>query len=131
VVSSSSYLNNRYSQLKRYLDKRGITYSHDLLWMYSAMAYNKGTRSVLMLWNDARTRGGNRLVQKLLTDRSAFFRSFRDTKQLTVLMEKIWPPYEAKAYAKELKIHMHNMKDCAITSEEQSRVDVTQQNRWF
>ena len=87
------------------------------------MAYNKGGRSVLAFWNDARRRGGKRLVEKLLTDRKSLFGSFRDERQLTHLMKKIWPSFEAKQYAQELKIHMQNMKDCTITAEEQLKTD--------
>lgn len=114
VVTSAAFLNNRYHQLRRTLEKRKLMYHPDLLWMYAAMAYNKGGRSVLTFLNDARRRGGKRLQEKLLLDTTALVDSTSDAKLLARSLKKIWPEHAANLYAREWSIHTLNMRACAM-----------------
>jgi hypothetical protein len=116
VVSSASFLNNRYLQLKRILERKKLTYDPDMLWLYAAMAYNKGTRSVLSFWNQALQEGGPKEVSKLLRERRALFETLANSRRLTHSLRRIWPAREAASYAKELSIHMKNLGDCALGS---------------
>lgn len=119
VASSAVYLNNRYHQLKRILEKNGLPYDPQLLWFYAAMAYNKGTRSVLSFWNDAQKRGGKSQVEKLVLENNSFLRSLNDPVLFNRTLKKIWTEGEADAYAQELKVHMANMRDCVLTTQNQ------------
>jgi hypothetical protein len=120
VVSSASYLNNRYLQLKNVLKRQNIPYSPDLLWLYSAMAYNKGTRSVLSFWNDSKRRHGKRHVEKLVLDLESFLTAVLDPVSITRSLQTIWPNDTAVHYAKELRIHMQKIKECALSRKRES-----------
>ena len=127
VVSSAAYLNNRYLNLQKILDRTHITYNSDLLWLYAAMAYNKGTRSVLSFWNNARRTGDVARVTQLLTDPPALYASFHNQALFVKVLKQIWPLTEAKAYAKELRIHAQNLRDCAISNELNQEPKATQE----
>lgn len=114
VASSTAYLNNRYLQLAGLLTQQSIPYDPDILWLYSAMAYNKGTRAVLSFWNEQRRRGGKERVALLTSDREAAFQALRDSVVFTEALRNIWPMYEAAEYAKELTIHMQNIQECSL-----------------
>jgi hypothetical protein len=122
VLSSAAYLNNRYLHLASILQKQRIAYNPRLLWVYAAMAYNKGSRSVLSLWNDARKRGGDELVQTLTTDPKAFFHTVFDKKSSTRFLSRIWNPDDARAYATELRTHMKSVRDCGIDPEQLEQI---------
>lgn len=117
VTATAAYLNNRYHQLKRNAERRNLRYDPDLMWLISAMAYNKGTRSVLTLWNETQDRGGKQSLENLLSDPQAFFDTTANTKHLTKVFSRIWPLEKSARYAKELSIHMTQMKDCSLSSE--------------
>ena len=120
VATSASYLNNRYLHLKGILEKRGLPFDRDLLWLYSAMAYNKGTRTVLNFWESTRKAYGPRRLEKLLTDRDTLFHTLENTHLMNDSLKRIWPTLQAGQYGTELKIHMSNMKSCTIDTETQS-----------
>ena len=113
VVSSAAFLNNRYHQLRRNLDRKQIKYDPDLLWLYAAMAYNKGTRSVLSLWSDARRDGGKKRLEKILTEKEEL-KKLANAKVLTRALRRIWSPHTAVPFARELKIHLENMRSCSL-----------------
>lgn len=117
VASSAAFLNNRYHQLKRNLERRKIKYDEGLLWLYAAMAYNKGTRAVLTFWNQARATGGQKLVEQYVRDPDTFFKSFKDSQRFREALSRIWKRDTAKHYAKELTIHMKQLKACSVESE--------------
>jgi hypothetical protein len=117
VTATAAFLNNRYIQLKHVLDRHNIAYDPSLLWLYSAMAYNKGTRSVLSLWNERRAGGGVKKVEKSLTDATEFFSAIRADNPFEHALTAIWPDSEAEAYARELKIHMGRLSECAISND--------------
>lgn len=114
VVSSAAFLNNRYLQLERILKNHGIPFSKDLLWLQAAMAYNKGTRSVLSLWNQSRKRYGSRSVEKLVLESETLFSRLDDLNFVTASLAAVWPPSQAMEYARELKTHMSNIRECTV-----------------
>jgi hypothetical protein len=114
VTSSAAYLNNRYLQLRGILEAQQIPYDPQILWLYAAMAYNKGTRAVLTLWNEERATGGKARVTRLVTDKETAFKVFSNTTAITNSLKRIWPNLEATNYSRELIIHMENIRSCAI-----------------
>jgi hypothetical protein len=113
VTASASYLNNRYVQLQRNLGKRNVPYDPDLLWLYALMAYNKGTRSVLSLWNEAYRQGGMKQVIELLQSEPHLYQQIQDRKLIDNSMKRIWPDNMGQRYANELIIHMKNIRQCS------------------
>jgi hypothetical protein len=125
VTSSAAFLNNRFHQLKRVLDRRGITYSPDLLWLYSAMAYNKGTRTVLSFWNKSLNRGGRKEVERLLLEPGKLFDSLNHYDHFVGSLAHIWPKDTAKRYADELTQHMKQIKECSVDRSLAESLEVT------
>jgi hypothetical protein len=112
VISSGLFLNNRYLQLKRILDKQAITYDTDLLWVYAAMAYNKGTRSVLSIWKEYRKKKGEKEFQEILNSPAAVKKFLNQDRIIQAALAKIWKD-EAEDYKTELKIHAQNIIACS------------------
>lgn len=117
VTASAAFLNNRYHQLRNVLEKNKISYSPDLLWMYSAMAYNKGTRSVLSYWNKSMKRGGRKEMQRLVLEPTHFFDALDHPDGFSQSLAHIWPQETANKYAEELTRHMKQIKECSIDPE--------------
>lgn len=115
VVASSIYLHNRYFHLTKILNQRGIPYSPDILWLFSAMAYNKGTRSVLNLWNSVYNKRGPDHLHQLLNNLPYFKKTTEDSLLLTKTLKKIWPDQKARAYSRELTLHTKNITSCSIS----------------
>jgi len=114
VVSSALYFNNRYSHLKKLLHKHDLNYDPELLWLYAAMAYNKGSRSVLSYWNLIRRVDGEDKLESLLIDKKAFFKSVETPYRFSQALQRIWSKAKAIRYAKELSTHMKNIISCSI-----------------
>lgn len=119
VISSGLFLNNRYLQLKRILDRQAITYDPDLLWVYATMAYNKGTRSVLSIWKEYRKMKGEKGFQEILNSPSAVKKFLNHDKIIKTALSKIWRD-EAENYKNELKIHTQNIIACSENSKKWS-----------
>ncbi|MBM4318109.1 MAG: hypothetical protein FJ116_11610 [Deltaproteobacteria bacterium] len=115
VVASALYLNNRYKHLTRLLDNRAISYDPDIIWLFSAMAYNKGTRSVLNLWNTYQKKKGPEALSRLLNDLEYFRRFAEDSPLMMRALNKIWEEPQSHAYSKELQIHTGNIMACAVS----------------
>jgi len=115
VTTSAIYLNNRYEQLSKLLDKRSIPYNPDILWLFSAMAYNKGTRSILSLWNSVYRKKGQSQFTLLVNDFETFKKTIGDSPLLTKSLKRIWEDRTARAYSQELKSHSHNITSCAVS----------------
>lgn len=114
VVASASYLNNRHAHLRKLLAKRGLRYHPELLWLYAVMAYNKGTKSVLVFWNTVQQRYGEEGLKAVLLDPASFLKLSRQEKLLTISLQRIWNKPKAKSYAKELAIHVDKINHCAL-----------------
>jgi len=113
VAASAAYLNNRYHHLSSLLERRRIAYDADLVWFFAALAYNKGTRGVLSLWNGA---GHERVppLRRLMSEPAALFVALEDEHWVRDALEKIWPTDLAAAYGRELRIHARNLRDCSV-----------------
>lgn len=117
VISSATYLNNRYLHLGSILDKHRISYDDKILWLYATLAYNKGTRSILSFWNTVHRRKGLAAVQKSLLDIRSLSQLIENQKLVKESFRKIWTPAEANAYAAEWLIHFRNTSLCAVKPE--------------
>lgn len=117
VVSSALYLNNRYIHLRRSLEARGIPYDPELLWLYAAMAYNKGTRAVLAFWNEVQAEKGRQAVTKVVSQADFFFQTLHNPSLYRRSMARIWPSQSAGLFARELSIHMKHIKECSVSED--------------
>lgn len=117
VASSASYLNNRYAHLEKLLGQRGLDFDEELLWLYSVMAYNKGTKSVLAIWNTIARKYGVEGLKTALKDTGYFLKLSRNEKLVNTSLRRIWEQTKAKAYSKELLIHIDQISRCALKSE--------------
>jgi hypothetical protein len=115
VVASGLYLNNRFKHLTRLLDNRAISYNPEIVWLFSAMAYNKGTRSILNLWNTFYRKKGPEAFSRVLNDYEYFQKFSLDSPLMTKALTKIWGDPQARAYSKELQIHNNNISACAVS----------------
>jgi len=115
VTSSTIYLHNRYFQLSKILEKRAIDYNPDILWLFAAMAYNKGSRSVIALWNLVLKKQGQESFYKLLHDYDYFNATVNDPLLLTKSISKIWEDKKSKPYAAELGAHIKNISACSVS----------------
>lgn len=113
VVSSAAYLNNRYYQLKRNLEHRGLKYSPDILWLYSAMAYNKGARSILSFWNVVREKRGLRSLENSLLTTKGFTEMVESRPLVEGALKRIWDDDTAVHYADELQVHTRRLQECS------------------
>ncbi len=113
VASSGAYLNNRYLHLKNVLDKRKVHYNPGLLWFYAVIAYNKGGRSVLSLWNSTKRAHGKLGLQNIVSDSKAAFELFTSSEVLRHSLRQIWTADLANPMAAELRIHILNLQGCA------------------
>jgi hypothetical protein len=113
VVASASYLNNRYMQLESEFKRHGYPADPDLIWLSAAMAYNKGSRSVLTILNEVQKYSGRDGVHQLMTDPDVFFRTTTNHRFLTRSFETIWGTKQARAYGRELAVHVARLRDCA------------------
>lgn len=123
VVSTAAYLNNRQLHLKTILDKQQIRYQTDILWLYAAMAYNKGTRSVLSLWTQIRKKRGPSGLEAALTDPEHFFSYSSNPTLLSKSLKRIWTPEDAHRYSAELAVHTANLASCSLDLPEASRAN--------
>jgi len=113
VVTSAAYLNSRYQQLRKILDRQGISYDSDLLWLYASMAYNKGTRSVVAIWQDTLRHGGKSRLEEQLSHVDASMALWQHDAIFFRGLSRIWPS-DAERYAHELGIHLRNMMACSL-----------------
>lgn len=117
VTASAIYLNNRYLHLTKLINSRQILYDKNLLWFLAAMAYNKGTRSILSLWNETEAKRGPEGLKEFLSEPKTFFSTLNDSLHLTNSLKRIWAKQDASAYAKEWQIHASNIAKCSVDLE--------------
>lgn len=115
VISSATYLNNRYHHLGRLLTRNRVPYDPQLLWLHAALAYNKGSRSVLVLWKETH-RHHRKISEKLFVDRKAFLSAVASPDILEKALMRIWTPAKAKSYSREAKRHMAVINECSISN---------------
>ncbi|MEZ4751773.1 MAG: hypothetical protein R3B54_14430 [Bdellovibrionota bacterium] len=115
VVTTGLYLRNRYLHLGGLLDRRGIRYDPNLLWLYAVMAYNKGTRGILNFWNEEEKRFGTNRIRRLVTEPNTLRELAANRGLFTAGFTRIWNRTRARSYSEELSIHLSNIAACALS----------------
>ncbi|MCB0404419.1 MAG: hypothetical protein KDD51_06505 [Bdellovibrionales bacterium] len=115
VVTTGLYLKNRYLHLAALLDRRGIRYDPNLLWLYAVMAYNKGTRGILNFWNAEEKKHGTDHLRRLVTNPETLRDLAKNRTLFTAGFARIWNRSRARSYSEELSIHLSNIAACALS----------------
>lgn len=116
VATSAVYYNNRYLQLKRVLERNHIRFHPQILWLFAAMAYNKGSRGVIAIWQDVRRTEGDHALEGAMTRLDLFEDLVNDSNRVQRALRRIWPDQMAVAYAGELRMHINRVMKCALIS---------------
>lgn len=117
VAASALYLKNRKLHLERTLDSHQLRADQDLIWLWAAVAYNKGTRAVLSIFNQLQRKGGKVPVENLVRSLASFESITQDSSLLNASLRRIWPPAEAERFARELRVHAGNILECSVRPE--------------
>lgn len=117
VAASAAYLNNRYHQLGRILELQGYRPDPDLLWLYAAMAYNKGTRSVLSFWNQIYRESGTAGLARVISSRQRFVKLTEERPLIQRALNRIWATGQADSYSQELILHVKQIRECSLGRE--------------
>lgn len=112
VFASAAFLNNRYQQIKRALDRQGVSYDREVLWLYAAAAYNKGSRTVLVLLTDYYLSRGERALSRLLTDGSQSVALLTHEKLLHAALKDLWRKRRRDNYLEEMTRNMQAISSC-------------------
>jgi len=112
VYASGAYLNNRYQQLKRALDRQGVTYSPEVLWLYAAAAYNKGSRTVFVLLTHLYMKRGERGLSALLQDPVQSMALLSHEDLLNDSLKDFWRKRRRVKYLDELSRNMEVISSC-------------------
>ena len=113
IAATAVYLHNRYLQLENSLKRKGLAYDSDLLWLYAALAYNKGGRSVLNLWSEVREQRGQRGLARLLTEPDSFFALASDNELLESALGRVWEGSTVAEFSNEWRVHGRKIAECA------------------
>lgn len=114
VTATALYLNNRWVQLARIADERGLPYSPEVLWAWAALSYNKGGRTVLSLWNQIELQQGTEALEKALTNKDSFLSYALNENLVRQALKSIWSKRFQITYSTELLTHVENIRDCAL-----------------
>jgi hypothetical protein len=115
VFSSAAYLNNRYREIKQSLERQGLQYDSQLLWLYAAAAYNKGARTVFALLTHEYMTRGEGAVKELLFDLKAAQDLLTQKDRLEYPLREIWDKKTRKRYVDELQRNMKIVSSCAFS----------------
>ncbi len=113
IVTSAAFLNNRFHQLEKNLKSKNFSFKKELLWFYATIAYNKGTRALLSIWNDIREKENREYFERILNDKNFSLNFFKNKKRLSDSLSKVWKK-KAALYASELSTHAHNIASCSM-----------------
>jgi hypothetical protein len=115
VFASGAYLNNRYQQLKNTLDHQNVSYDPEVLWLYAAAAYNKGSRSVfLLLSNEYMSRGAEALAALLKNSKDAY-KLLTHAERLDISLRGVWKKEQRGRYVEELLRNMAIISSCSLS----------------
>lgn len=117
VFASAAYLNNRYQQLKRALDRQKIPYDPQVLWLYAAAAYNKGSRSIFLLLTNEYMSRGESAIQELLKSPKATYLLLTHPERLDYSLRGVWNKKTRTKYIIELLRNMEVISSCALTEQ--------------
>jgi hypothetical protein len=117
VFASASYLNNRFQQLKKALDRQKIPYDPQILWLYAAAAYNKGSRSIFLLLTNEYMSRGESALQELLKSPKATYLLLTHPERLDYSLREVWTKKTRTKYIIELLRNMEVISSCALTEQ--------------
>jgi hypothetical protein len=112
VFASAAYLNNRYNQIVRALEKQNIEYDPEVVWLYAAAAYNKGTKAVFNLLSDQRFYGGDQGLSELMKDPKLSYTLLTHTHLLDHSLRDLWQTETREKYVKELTKNIELVVSC-------------------
>lgn len=112
VFASGAFLNNRYQQIKRALDRQAVVYDPEVLWLYAAAAYNKGSRTVLVLLTDYYLSKGEKALSALLTDGAQSVALLTHEKLLHAALKDMWRKRRRDNYLEEMSRNMQAISSC-------------------
>ena len=118
IYASGIYLNNRYRQIKHALDLQRIKYNPEVLWLYAAVAYNKGSRSMFILLTRYYMSYGQQAVEELLNDPIKTRTLFDNESNLDETLKEVWNSKVRPGYVHELHQNMRSLSSCALRSED-------------
>ncbi|NBX92328.1 MAG: hypothetical protein EB078_10725 [Proteobacteria bacterium] len=116
VTASALYLHNRKIQLERVLQSRNLEFNSELIWFWAAISYNKGTRTVISLWNQIQKAYGEAGLSERLTEPELLMKTIEDRGLLFSAVKTIWQSQQAKAFTEELWRHSKSLKECSLNS---------------
>lgn len=116
VSASALFLYNRWIQLQRVAFAQNLAFSPEILWMWAALSYNKGGRSILSIWKQIEKEQGRPALQAALQQRDPFLKSIQSSALIQRALLNIWKENKASIFARELSIHTKNLTDCAFVS---------------
>jgi len=114
IFASAAYLNNRYQQIKTTLDHQGISYDPQVLWLYAAAAYNKGSRTVLLLLTHEYMSKGEAALKALLGSSKETYKLLTHSERLDFPLRGIWTTKTRSKYIEELLRNMASISSCAL-----------------
>jgi hypothetical protein len=114
ILASAVYLNNRYAQLRKTLNRQGISYDPLVLWLYAAAAYNKGFRSILLLLTHEYMKTGEKGLTQLLHDAKASYNLLTHSKRLDSSFARVWKKETRDKYVEELVRNMQVITSCSL-----------------
>jgi len=120
VSSSALFLHNRWFQLRRVALAKNLSFSDEVLWMWAALAYNKGARGVFTLWQQIQKEQGKGALQAALTDPAQFRKVIDSQALIQRAFKRIWVPARASFFARELSLHGRNVTDCALSKTQEN-----------
>lgn len=112
VFASAAYLNNRYNQIVKALEKQNIEYDPEVIWLYAAAAYNKGMKSVFNLLSDQRYYGGDQGLSELMRDAKLSYTLLTHAHLLDHSLRDIFPTEIREKYVKELTKNIELVVSC-------------------
>ncbi len=112
VFASAAYLNNRYNQIVRAIEKQGLEYDHEVIWLYAAAAYNKGTKTVFNLLSNQRYYGGDQGVSELLKDAKLSYTLLTHANLIDHSLRELWASETREKYVKELTKNIELVVSC-------------------
>lgn len=114
IHASAAFLNNRYQQLKTALDHQKVSYDPQILWIYAAAAYNKGSRAVFLLLTHEYLSRGEEALETLLHSVKASQELFAETTRLDYPLREVWTRKNRTKYVEELLRNMAVISSCAL-----------------
>ncbi len=119
VAATAAYLNNRHKQLTRVLNEEKIPFDPEVLWLYAAAAYNKGSRTVYVLITRQRLAAGDESIGEILQSPKLSLALLTHAELLDVALRNVWPTKQRPALIKEMILNLNAIRSCATEDKSQ------------